>query len=148
VYILSTLGDVTPERTALAQSARARAETGWAAQSTAAAADADSDLQLGASVYTGACASCHDSGRQISSAGALQLPLAVALYDADPRSLIRIILEGITPPEGETYRWMPAFAGALTDEQLTALVRYLRVRAAGQPQWPDVAAEVRKAQRG
>jgi mono/diheme cytochrome c family protein len=84
----------------------------------------------------------------LSSAGALQLPLAIALYDADPRSLIRIILDGITPPEGEAYRWMPAFAGALTDEQLTALVRYLRLSAAGQPPWPDVAAQVRKAQRG
>jgi mono/diheme cytochrome c family protein len=101
----------------------------------------------GEPVYAGSCASCHEAGRQLSSAGALRLPMAVALYDPDPRSLIRVILEGITPPEGERGRWMPAFAGALTDEQLVALVDYLR-SATGEPPWADVAAEVRKAKNG
>ena len=148
VYVLSTLGDVTPARETLAKSARERAANGFAAVNAATGENSDSDLQLGAAVYAGACASCHDQGRGVSSADALQLPLAIALYDADPRSLIRIILDGITPPEGETSRWMPGFEGALTDEQVSALASYLRVRAAGQPPWPDIASKVSKARRG
>jgi len=102
-------------------------------------------LYLGESVYAGACAGCHDAGRGIGSSAALRLPLAVAVYDPDPRSLIRIIREGIMPAPGETGRWMPGFAGALTDEQITALLVYLRRHAADLAPWPDVAAALKEA---
>jgi hypothetical protein len=42
---------------------------------------------------------------------------------------------------------MPAYAGALTDEQLTELLIYLRALS-GQPAWADVAGEVRKLPKG
>jgi mono/diheme cytochrome c family protein len=67
------------------------------------------------------------------------------VYEPTPASLIRIVLEGIMPAEGERGRWMPSFAGVLTDEQTTALAQYLRRAAADAPPWPDVAGEVRKA---
>ena len=38
---------------------------------------------------------------------------------------------------------MPAYAGALTDQQLTELLEYLRALS-GRPAWRDVGAEVRK----
>ena len=41
---------------------------------------------------------------------------------------------------------MPPYAGALTDEQLTELLIYLRALS-GQPAWTDVAADVRKLAR-
>jgi mono/diheme cytochrome c family protein len=69
------------------------------------------------------------------------------VYDADPRSLLRIVREGITPEEGTTGRWMPAFGTSLTDDQLTALAAYLRRHAANAPPWPDLSqavAETRK----
>ena len=105
----------------------------------------DAQLALGASVYASACASCHDLGRMQSSNGALRLPLAVALYDADPRSLLRIVREGVIPEEGSTGRWMPAFGSALTDEQLTALAAYLRRTAAELPPWPELAKAVKES---
>jgi mono/diheme cytochrome c family protein len=41
---------------------------------------------------------------------------------------------------------MPAFSGALTAEQTTDLLQYLR-SASGKPPWPDVAAEVRRVEK-
>jgi mono/diheme cytochrome c family protein len=102
-------------------------------------------MALGASVYRGACASCHDAGRKTASNGALQLPLAVAVHDPDPRSLIRIIRDGIEPADGEAGRWMPGYGDALSDAQITALVSYLRAAATDEPPWTDVARRVQEA---
>jgi mono/diheme cytochrome c family protein len=101
-------------------------------------------MQLGAQVYASACARCHDQGRQLSSGGALQLPMAIAVYDPDPRSFLHIVRDGITPPPTAPGRWMPGFADTLTDEQLAALAAYLRRYAAGQPAWPDLKDAVEK----
>jgi mono/diheme cytochrome c family protein len=101
-------------------------------------------LRLGADVYAGACARCHDAGRGIGSEKALQMPLAVAVYDPDPRSLIHIVREGIYPPSGEQGRRMPGFAGVLTDEQTVALLTYLRRYAADAPPWPDLDSTIQK----
>jgi mono/diheme cytochrome c family protein len=142
VYIDSTLGSPTPSRQDLARASRARA-----AQTTLTPASAAGDptFVLGSNVYAQACASCHDAGRGPSSSAALQLPLAVAVHDPDPRSLIRIVLGGIRPMDAKSGRWMPAFGDALTDRQVVALLAYLRRAAAGAPPWPDVAARVREA---
>jgi mono/diheme cytochrome c family protein len=96
------------------------------AASGAGTSQPDAALQLGKTLYAGACASCHDAGRGVSSDTALELPLAVAVHDPEPASLIRIIEDGIRPPEGEPGRWMPGFRGTFTDQQLAALVAYLR----------------------
>lgn len=105
----------------------------------------DKQLQLGSQVYADACARCHDKGREASSGGALQMPKAVAVYDPDPRSLLHIVRDGITPQFTEPSRWMPAFADMLTDEQLVALAAYLRRDAAGLPPWRDLPSAVEKA---
>jgi mono/diheme cytochrome c family protein len=97
-------------------------------------------------IYDGSCADCHNRGRG-EQGGALELPLGTALTIPTPRNLAYIIREGIVPPDGERGAWMPAFAGMLTDEQLTDLLIYLRALS-GQPAWPDVAREVRQISRG
>ena len=102
-------------------------------------------MRLGYETYAMACASCHEAGRGASSGAALQLQKAVALYDPDPRSLLRIVREGIVPPEGEPGRWMPGFATLLGDEQLTALAAYLRRYGAGAEPWPELEDAVKKA---
>ena len=104
-------------------------------------------LQLGRRVYEDACARCHASGRTAGSGGALQLPAAIAVYDPDPRSLIRIVRDGIAPGPFEPGRWMPGFAGILDHTQITALAAYLRHGAARQPPWPDLAEQVAKAEK-
>jgi nicotinate dehydrogenase subunit B len=97
-------------------------------------------------IYDGACADCHNRGRA-QEGGALELPLGTALTIPTPRNLAYIIRDGIVPREGERGGWMPGYAGALTDEQMTELLTYLRALS-GQPAWPDVAADVRKISRG
>jgi mono/diheme cytochrome c family protein len=101
-------------------------------------------MALGAQVYAGACARCHDAGREIGSAGALPMPLAIANYVPDARNLMRIVRGGIHPAANEAGRWMPGFGDTLTDEQLTALATWLRRQAADAPPWPDLAETVRK----
>ena len=96
----------------------------------------------GHAIYDGACADCHNRGRE-QEGGALQLPLGTALTIPTPRNLAYIIRDGILPHEGERGGWMPPYAGALTDPQLTELLIYLRALS-GQPAWPDVAGEVGK----
>ncbi|TFW28818.1 c-type cytochrome [Duganella callida] len=103
----------------------------------------DAQLQAGAQVYADACARCHDQGRQAGSGGALQLPLAVALYDPDPRSLLHLIRDGVRPADNQPGRWMPGFAAELSDEQVLALAAYLRQAAAHQPPWPDLPGALR-----
>jgi len=100
----------------------------------------------GNTVYDGACADCHNRGRG-QEGGALELPLGTALTIPTPRNLAYIIRDGIVPPEGERGGWMPGYAGALTNEQLTELLIYLRALS-GQPAWADVAGEVRKLPKG
>ncbi|MCC2970999.1 cytochrome c [Massilia sp. IC2-476] len=110
--------------------------------------DKDPDLarmRLGYETYAMACASCHDAGRGASSGAALQLQGAVALYDPDPRSLVHIIREGITPPDGAPGRWMPGFATVLNDAQTTALAAYLRRYGANAEPWEDLDEAVQKA---
>ncbi len=134
-YIVATMGQPAPGR---AEAARQRV------QQPLATAGTDARIALGAQVYDQACAGCHALGRQRSSGSGLPLPLAIAVYDADPRSLLRIVREGVMPPTGATGRWMPAFGGALTDEQLSALAAYLRQAAAAQPPWPQLAEAVKE----
>ncbi|WP_306397029.1 c-type cytochrome [Telluria beijingensis] len=102
-------------------------------------------MQLGYALYANSCARCHDVGRAPSSGTALPLQKAIALYDPDPRSLIHIVDDGILPPSGEPGRWMPGFKAILDDGQASALAAYLRKYGAGQPAWPELDEQVRKA---
>ena len=144
VYLVSLMGSATPDREARANQSLALANASRTDNATPARSDTP-DTQSGASIYIAACAGCHAEGRRASSGTALQLSLAVAVHEADPTSLIRIIREGITAPEGERSRWMPAFVGALTDEQITAALIYLRTLAPEAPPWHNVSKQVAKA---
>ena len=110
--------------------------------SAATGAAASREHARGATLYAGACGECHDRGRA-AEGGALQLPLAIALAMPTPANLIHIVRDGIVPEEHGAQPWMPAYAGALTHEQTTELVEYLRTLS-GKPPWPNVAAEVRR----
>ena len=139
VYVLSQMGTPSAQATQAAADNLRRASV---ALDAAPADHSDPQMQLGAAVYAAACAACHEQGRRAASDGALRMPLALALYEKDPRGFLRIVREGITPPHGESGRWMPSYATTLTDEQLTALAAYLRRHAARQAPWPDLARAV------
>ncbi len=96
----------------------------------------DSD-DIGAVIYAGACAVCHEASPSPFAAG-LPLAYSTSIRIPTPLNLIRVIEEGVKPPEGQPGRYMPGFAGALTDEQLVALAAYLRGRFTGLEPWPDI----------
>jgi mono/diheme cytochrome c family protein len=147
-YITARMGAPTPERQAREAASRQKAALGSLAAvhpTTPAPAGGEAALALGASVYAGSCAGCHDQGRGVSSDAALRLPLAVALHIPDPRNLVHIVREGIQPPDGHTGRWMPPFEGSLSDDELTALVTWLRRQGTDAPPWNDVARNVKES---
>jgi mono/diheme cytochrome c family protein len=137
-YVVALMGTPDAARTQRADASRVRAQ-----QPLALPPPGDAQMALGASVYDSACATCHALGRRLGSGGALRLPLAVAVHDADPRSLLHIVRDGIAPTDGRPGRVMPAFGGTLTDDQLAALAAYLRASAAAAPPWPNLAQAVR-----
>jgi mono/diheme cytochrome c family protein len=151
-FIASFTGQDTAESRQRAAQVLARVESDSKARAGEAAAPepqrAAAQGPAGRGIYAGACASCHDSGRLAGSSGtALHLALSSSVHLPTPGNVIRIILDGISPPEGERGRMMPGFAGALTDEQVVALARYLRSDFAKGPPWRDIEDEVRKARR-
>jgi mono/diheme cytochrome c family protein len=105
-----------------------------------------SGSEPGASIYAGACASCHGALRR--EHGTLQLSLSTSLSLPTPNNLIHIILEGIVPREGSAGPWMPAFEGSLTEQQTADLVTYLRARFGNGPAWKDVAGRVKSIAQG
>ena len=142
-YVASVMGAPSPERVAHAQRT---VEQAARAGSTAAVPPGDARPSGsgvdGKALYAAACGVCHDSGRTTSSAGALPLGLSIAAAIPTPRNLIYIIQDGIIPRPGEPGRYMPAFEGVLTADQLAALVTYIRTGVRDAPPWPNVRDEV------
>lgn len=148
-YVGAYAAQVTPEHKQRSQDLLARAAhdaTAKPAPEAPATTERDQVRRNGRALYVGACAACHDIGRQASSGSGLHLGLATVVHLDSPANLIHIIREGVVPPAGEPGRWMPAFAGALTDEQLAHLVHYIRAEYSRLPDWKNVQEEVRKAE--
>jgi len=102
--------------------------------------------KAGASIYASACASCHESGRALPYGG-INLALSTAISSPDPRNLANIVLSGVSPREGERSPIMPGFAGSMNDDQVVALVTYLRARFSNQGAWTGVDQVVAAARR-
>jgi mono/diheme cytochrome c family protein len=100
----------------------------------------------GEAIYTAACATCHESGRKLPYGG-VNLGLSTAISGPDPRNAVNIILSGVRPVQGERSPIMPGFANSMNDEQIAALLNYLRARFGNQPAWTDVEKTVASARR-
>ena len=98
----------------------------------------------GASIYAAACATCHESNRPLPYGG-INLRLSTALSAPDPRNATNIILSGIRPVGGEHGPIMPGFSNSMSDDQVAALLSYLRGRFSAQPAWTGVEQMVRDA---
>jgi mono/diheme cytochrome c family protein len=131
-YLAALAGPPSAERRKRADAALAQAKTASRANGR------------GAEVYAGACAACHDRGREAGSGGALPLELGTAMTIPTSSNLLRIVLEGIAPPEGERGRAMPGFADALTDAQVRDLAAYIRGEFGRAAAWTDVDEELKK----
>ncbi len=98
-------------------------------------------------VFAGACSGCHEDDAPMQRAGAPSLALGTAVNAPTPRDAIQTILHGIPWREGAAQPYMPGFAPALSDAQVTGLVRYLRARYSDRPAWTGIAAWVRRLRR-
>ncbi len=114
------------------------AQATYAAQDYIVAAQTSSATLLGSAqrMFTMACAACHHDGDGPKLLGAnVPLALNTNLHSDKPDNVIRVILEGVRKPASQAIGFMPSFAGQLEDDQISALVQYMRARFA-----PDKAA--------
>lgn len=93
----------------------------------------------GAAVYNSKCSSCHQANGQ-GMPGAFP-PLVESPYVIDdPAIPVRIVLRGMQGPveiKGATYNgMMPAWADLLTDEEIAAVVSYIRGELEGNSAEP------------
>jgi len=102
---------------------------------------------LGAQLYAGACAACHEPGAPMMREGRPPLPLGTPMHEDDPRDTLAIVLTGLRPPVGAAGPYMPAFGASFTDDQLAELAAYLRARFSTQPAWSRLPAAVAKARK-
>ena len=99
----------------------------------------DAVALAGASLFEGACASCHGSAapmRVIESRPALASTSAVTAES--PRNLIQTILQGIPMSTAAASHYMPAFAHSLDDADVAAIARYLRNESCATRPWKDL----------
>ena len=97
----------------------------------------------GADIYTAKCASCHQANGE-GLTGAFP-PLAKnAVVTGDPKKVIAIVSNGLNGPVtvgGKTYSGaMPAWKGQLKNDEIAAVVTYIR------QSWGNKASAVTAAQ--
>jgi nicotinate dehydrogenase subunit B len=104
---------------------------------------------VGARLYEGACAVCHQVGGPPLFGSRPSLALNSNLHGAVPDNLIQVILHGIASPVSSDLGYMPGFKDSMTDGQLAELVSYLRQQFAPEkPAWTDVQAAVGRIRHG
>ena len=102
----------------------------------------------GQAIYAAACATCHEAGRPLPYGG-VNLSLSTAINAPDARNATNTILTGLRPVPGERSPIMPPFASSMSDDQLVALLKYLRSRFSDQPAWTGlekIVADARHTQ--
>src|SRR5439155_11759327 len=91
---------------------------------------------VGARLYQGACAVCHEVGGAPLFGSRPSLALNSNLHSASPDNLIQVILHGIAAPVSSDLGYMPAFRDSFTDGQVAELASYLRRQfAPDKPGW-------------
>ncbi|MBB2170380.1 molybdopterin-dependent oxidoreductase [Gluconacetobacter aggeris] len=106
----------------------------------------------GARVYGGSCAACHEGQAPHMFGARPSLALNSNVFADRPDNLAQVILHGISRPATPGVGAMPGFAASLSDAQVAALMRHIRVTyAPGRPPWEgveDVIARIRAAGTG
>jgi mono/diheme cytochrome c family protein len=149
-YMAGVFGTPTPDKLRRGDEALARARSmagqASAAPGVAAAAPTPETNVTGASIYAAACATCHETVRSLPYGG-VNLELSTAISSPDPRNAANIVLSGVRPVAGERSPIMPGFADAMSNEQIVALLLYLRARFGNQAAWSGVEKIVEDARR-
>jgi mono/diheme cytochrome c family protein len=140
-YMADVFGTPSADQRRRGEEALARVKTPAAMQPPAVTTAAD---ETGAAIYRAACATCHEAGRPLPYGG-VNLSLSTAINAPDARNAVNTILTGIRPVPGERSPIMPPFASSMRDDQLVALLRYLRSRFSDRPAWADLGTIVAEA---
>jgi mono/diheme cytochrome c family protein len=90
----------------------------------------------GALIYAAACSSCHDSG-QPQPFGGLDLRRSTALHAETPQNVVNMVFYGLPAAEGEPGAVMAGYAGAISAEQMVALLDYMRATFTYRPAWTN-----------
>jgi mono/diheme cytochrome c family protein len=140
-YMADVFGAPSPERIQHGEAVIAQAKAPSALETRSAATN-----QRGAAIFAAACATCHETSRALPYGG-VNLALSTALSTPDPRNAINIVLSGVRPVDGERSPIMPGFTDSMNDQQVAALLQFLRSHFSNQPAWTEVEKAVAKARR-
>jgi mono/diheme cytochrome c family protein len=100
---------------------------------------------IGADVYAASCAGCHEGG-ELLPFGGIDLALSSAVNASEPRNIIFVTLAGLPAADGRAAGMMPSFDGAISNEELAALLQYLRLRFSDTP-WSNLGTRIKTARR-
>ncbi|HEX4407148.1 MAG TPA: cytochrome c [Xanthobacteraceae bacterium] len=104
-------------------------------------------MKAGAQIYADECAACHKSDGKGEPGLFPALRGAAVVQQADPASLLHVVIRGaqsVSTKPAPTGAAMPAFSWVLTDDQIAAVVTYIR-NAWGNAASAVVASEAGKA---
>jgi mono/diheme cytochrome c family protein len=148
-YVADRMGSPTEARQSRGAEVKAAIvsndDAGSTADSVATPAAASDDR--GAALYSASCATCHESRRALPFGG-LDFRLSTAVNAPNPQNIVNVMMYGLPPADGEASAVMPAFAGALSDDDMVAVLDYLRRTFGKQPAWPDLRKRVADTRSG
>jgi mono/diheme cytochrome c family protein len=98
----------------------------------------------GGDVFAASCASCHE-GTEPLPFGGIDFALSSAVNAPEARNIILVTLAGLAAADGRAAGMMPGFDGAISDEDLTALLAYLRLRFSDEPAWSNLSSSIQVA---
>jgi len=151
-YVAGQMGKAAERKSAL-QQGESQAERGrWVAATSADSQAVHRSIggvvsnhnDEGAAIYATACAGCHEGPRAMPFGG-INLALSSAVRGVSAHNLLNIILHGVPAAAASRSPIMPGFANALDDNQLGALVRYLRAGFTDEEAWTGIEAAVHAA---
>jgi mono/diheme cytochrome c family protein len=103
--------------------------------------DAGRETEPGANLYLSACASCHYSAAAKPPSVQGSLALSTSITSDDPSNFIQTVLQGIGGA-GMPGPYMPGFAAALTDADISLLASYLRRTRSDLPAWSNLSSAI------
>ena len=101
-------------------------------------------MSRGEALYSSACASCHYNDPAKPNAMRPELSLNSAILAPEPVNLIRATLNGVSQEDGLPGLLMPGFADALSNEDLVALLSFLRSHYSDQPAWDNLELHIER----
>jgi len=143
VYVGEVMGPPSRERIARGEAALATARR----ESEAPLAMHANSAGVGEAIFLSACQGCHD-GRRPVPFGGLNLHLSSAVNAPNAQNIINVTLFGLPAARGEPSAIMPAYRGVLNQDQLVALLDYMRERFSDQPAWTDTRERVAATMNG